>query len=60
MDLLESLRPRQGTLWERFAFHCTCARYVESSDGPQQFNTLLLLLGSRVFYRAAWGRQMEC
>ena len=30
VDLLESLGPRQGTLWERYAFHCTCARYVMS------------------------------
>ena len=30
VDLLESLKPRQCTLWERYAFHCTCARYVGS------------------------------
>ena len=30
VDLLESSGPRQCALWERYAFHCTCARSVES------------------------------
>ena len=49
VDLLESLGPRQGTLWERYAIQCTCARYAKAGEA------LLLLLCSRMVHSDCLG-----